>query len=69
MKVDKAQFEAVIGNLLRTSPMPRSEAKTGQPKVGGTQTVPQPKPITPRTPDGRFTPEFHPKPPQVDRQR
>ena len=38
------------------------------PNPRGTQTVPQPKPITPRTPDGRFTPEFHPKPPQVDRQ-
>jgi hypothetical protein len=34
MKVDKAQFEAVVANLLKTAPIPRSEAKTGQPKVG-----------------------------------
>ena len=34
MKVDKAQFEAVVGKWLTTPPMPRSEAKTGQPKVG-----------------------------------
>jgi len=34
MKVDKAQFEAVVANLLKTPPLPRSEAKTGQPKVG-----------------------------------
>ena len=34
MKVDRKQFEAVVGNLLRTPPVPRSEAKTGQPKTG-----------------------------------
>jgi hypothetical protein len=34
MKVDKAQFEAVIGRLLKTPPIKRSEAKTGQPKTG-----------------------------------
>jgi hypothetical protein len=34
MKVDKAQFEAVVNTLLKTPPVPRSEAKTGQPKTG-----------------------------------
>jgi hypothetical protein len=34
MKVDKAKFEAVIGNLLKSPPIKRSEAKTGQPKTG-----------------------------------
>jgi hypothetical protein len=28
----------------------------------GTQTVPQPKPTLPRSPDGRFAPEFRPRP-------
>ena len=34
MKVDRKQFEAVVGNLLKTPPVPRSEAKTGAPKTG-----------------------------------
>ena len=34
MKVDKEQFTAVIANLLKTPPVPRSEAKTGAPKTG-----------------------------------
>jgi hypothetical protein len=29
----------------------------------GTQTVPQPRPVTPRSPDGRFTPLFRPNHP------
>jgi hypothetical protein len=39
------------------------------PNPRGTQTVPQPEPTVPRSPDGRFTPEFDPNPPQVDQQR
>jgi hypothetical protein len=34
MQVDKEKFEAVIHNLLKTPPVPRSEAKTGAPKTG-----------------------------------
>jgi hypothetical protein len=34
MKADKAQFEAVVGNLLKMPPIKRSGAKTGQPKTG-----------------------------------
>mgnify|MGYP001605714036 CR=1 FL=1 len=34
MKVDKTQFTAVVNNLLKTPPVPRAEAKTGQPKTG-----------------------------------
>jgi len=34
MKVDRKQFEAVVNNLLKTPPVPRSEAKTGAPKTG-----------------------------------
>jgi hypothetical protein len=34
MKVDKAKFEAVLNNLLKTPPIKRSEAKTGQRKTG-----------------------------------
>lgn len=34
MKVDRAQFEAVVGNLLKAPPIKRSEAKTGQRKTG-----------------------------------
>jgi hypothetical protein len=34
MKVEKSQFEAVVGNLLRTPPIKRADAKTGQPKTG-----------------------------------
>jgi hypothetical protein len=33
------------------------------PNPRGTQTVPQPKPMAPRSPNGRFAPEFQPKPP------
>jgi hypothetical protein len=32
------------------------------PNPRGTQTVPQPKPTLPRTPSGRFAPEFRPHP-------
>jgi hypothetical protein len=35
------------------------------PNPRGTQTVPQSKPATPRSPDGRFAPEFRPHPPQT----
>jgi len=34
VKVDKAKFEEVVGNLLKTPPIKRSEAQTGQPKTG-----------------------------------
>jgi hypothetical protein len=34
MKVDKDQFVRVLGNLLKTPPIKRSDAKTGQPKTG-----------------------------------
>jgi hypothetical protein len=34
MQVDKDQFTAVVTQLLKTPPVPRSEAKTGQPKTG-----------------------------------
>jgi hypothetical protein len=34
MKVDREQFATVVGNLLKTAPMKRSEAQTGQPKTG-----------------------------------
>jgi hypothetical protein len=40
-------------NTLKPLPNPR-----------GTQTVPQLKPVASRSPDGRFTPDFDPKPPQ-----
>ena len=30
MKVDRKQFETVVGSLLRTPAVPRSEAKTGK---------------------------------------
>ena len=36
------------------------------PNPRGTQTVPQLKPVTPRTPDGRFAPEFHPNPKSIN---
>ncbi len=35
------------------------------PNPRGTQTVPQPKPVAPRSPNGRFTPEFRSNPPQI----
>ncbi|MGA1982061.1 MAG: hypothetical protein ABSG84_06285 [Acidobacteriaceae bacterium] len=31
----------------------------------GNQTLPQPKPALPRSPSGRFAPEFRPNPPQT----
>ena len=34
MKVDKEKFEDVINNLLKAAPIKRSEAKTGQRKIG-----------------------------------
>ncbi len=34
MKVDRKQFGTVVGNLLKTPPVRRAEAKTGQPKMG-----------------------------------
>jgi hypothetical protein len=33
MKVERAQFEAVVSTLLKTPPIKRSDAKTGQPKT------------------------------------
>ena len=30
------------------------------PNPRGTQTIPQPRPVTPRSPDGRFTSPFRP---------
>ena len=39
------------------------------PNPRGTQTVPQPKPTLPRTPGGRFAPEFRPHPPQTKPQK
>jgi hypothetical protein len=35
------------------------------PNPRGTQTIPQPAPTSPRSPDGRFTPIFRPNPPEV----
>jgi hypothetical protein len=34
MQVDRDKFTAVVYNLLKTPPVPRSEAKTGAPKTG-----------------------------------
>ena len=34
MKVNREKFEAVVGNLLKSPPVKRSDAKTGQPKTG-----------------------------------
>lgn len=42
MKVDKDQFTAIVGSLLKTQPIKRSEAKTGLPKTG--KIIPAPKP-------------------------
>jgi len=44
--------EAAASKSLKTISNPR-----------GNQTLPQPKPALPRSPDGRFTPEFRPSPP------
>jgi hypothetical protein len=41
MKVDKEKFEAVVGNLRKTPPIKRSEARTGQPNTG--KIIPAPK--------------------------
>jgi hypothetical protein len=35
------------------------------PNPRGNQALPGPKPDLPRSPDGRFTPEFRPYPPQT----
>jgi len=35
------------------------------PTPRGTQTVPQPKPTLPRSPNGRFAPEFRPRPREI----
>jgi hypothetical protein len=35
------------------------------PNPRGNQTLPQPKPALPRSPNGRFAPEFRPHPPQT----
>jgi hypothetical protein len=35
MKVDRKKFEAVVSSLLKTPPVPRSEAKTGAAKTTG----------------------------------
>lgn len=35
------------------------------PNPRGTQTLTQPQPTLPRIPNGRFTNEFHPHPPQT----
>jgi hypothetical protein len=34
IKVDRAKFTAIVGNLLKSPPVKRSDAKTGQPKTG-----------------------------------
>jgi hypothetical protein len=35
------------------------------PNPRGTQTLPQPQPTLPRSPNGRFAPEFHPHPREI----
>jgi hypothetical protein len=44
---------------------PTSKNLKPVPNPRGNQTLPQPKPALPRSPDGRFTPEFCPHPPQT----
>jgi hypothetical protein len=34
MKVDKVRFEDIVNNLLKTPPIKRSDANTGQRKTG-----------------------------------
>jgi hypothetical protein len=41
-KVDRAEFERIVGNLLAMPPKPRKEAKTGQRKAMG-KIIPDPK--------------------------
>jgi hypothetical protein len=43
----------------------QSHAVKPIPNPRGTQAVPQPAPTLPRSPDGRFVPEFHPHPRQI----
>jgi hypothetical protein len=43
MKVDKEQFTAIVNNMLKTAPVKRSDAKTGQPKVGKIIAAPKPR--------------------------
>lgn len=41
MQVDKVKFTAIVNNLLKTAPIKRTDAKTGQKKVG--KIIPAPK--------------------------
>jgi hypothetical protein len=46
-----------------TRPNPTPENRDAPiPNPRGNQTLPQPKPALPRSPDGRFAPEFRPHP-------
>jgi len=42
--VDKTEFERIIGNLLRQTPKPRKESKTGRPKESG-KIIPKTPPL------------------------
>jgi hypothetical protein len=54
MKVDKAQFEAVVSKLPKTPPIKPSEAKTGQRKTGKTIAAQKPKASPATAPPKRF---------------
>jgi len=41
----------------------KAQAVKPIPNPRGNQTLPQPKPAVPRSPNGRFAPEFRPNPP------
>jgi hypothetical protein len=46
-------------------PIDQFPSRKPVPNPHGTQTVPQPKPTLPRSPDGRFAPEFRPRPREI----
>jgi hypothetical protein len=45
--------------------MPTANPLKPIPNPRGNQTQPVPKPVVPRSPSGRFVPEFRPHPPQT----
>ncbi len=47
---------------MQTTDHSQSHAVKPIPDPRGTQTIPQPKPTLPRSPDGRFVPEFRARP-------
>jgi len=63
---DRLKEAQMHGKQTETRSNPNQDARNKSiPNPRGNQTLPQPKPAVPRSPDGRFAREFNPRPRQT----